>query len=59
MHNKLDAGNSKDIHKKPDDGTGLAVSPVAYDTDPSETNKRNMALKLGSIGTQFTGATIP
>ena len=59
MHNKLDAGNSKDIHTKPDDGTGLALSPVAYNTDPSDTNKRNMALKLGSIGTQFTGATIP
>jgi hypothetical protein len=59
MHNKIDATNSKDIHNKPDDGTGLAVSPVAYNTALSETNKRNMASRLGSVVTQFTGSTIP
>lgn len=59
MHNKIDAANSMDIHSKPDDGTGLAVSPVAYNTDPSATNKRNMAMRLGSIVSQFTGASIP
>lgn len=59
MHNKIDVGNSKDIHSKPDDGTGLAVSPVAYNTDPSDTNKRNMASRLHAVVPQFTGSSIP
>lgn len=59
MHNKIDASNSKDIHNSPDDGTGLAGTPVAYDTALTETNKKNMALRLGNIGKQFTAATIP
>ncbi len=59
MHNKLDASNSKDIHATPDDGTGLAQSPVASGTDLSATNKKNMAMSLGSMIAQFTGATIP
>ena len=60
MHNKLDATvSSKDIHSKPDDGTGLATGTVAYNTDLTDTNKRNLAPKLGAIGAQFTGATIP
>jgi hypothetical protein len=59
MHNKIDASNSKDIHNTPDDGTGLAVSPVAYNTSLSNTNKRNMAGRLGAVVTQFTGASIP
>jgi hypothetical protein len=59
MHNKLDATNSKDIHASPDDGTGLAQSPVASGTSLSATNKKNMALALGSMIAQFTGSTIP
>lgn len=59
MHNKLDASNNKDIHSKPHDGTGLAVSPVSYNTQLSDTNKRNMAQKLGTIVKQFTSSSIP
>jgi hypothetical protein len=59
MHNKIDAANSKDIHSTPDDGTGLAVSPVTYNVALTPTNKRNMAPRLGSIVNQFTGASIP
>jgi hypothetical protein len=59
MHKKIDAGNSKDIHSKPDDGTGLAVSPVAYNTALSSTNKANMAPRLAAVVSQFTGSSIP
>lgn len=59
MHNKLDASNSKDIHSSPDDGTGLAATPVSSGTKLSDPNKRNMAMALGSLVAQFTGATIP
>lgn len=59
MHNKLDASNSKDIHVAPHDGTGLAVSPVAANTQLTETNKKNLAPKLDAIVKQFTGAAIP
>jgi len=59
MHNKIDATNSKDIHATPDDGTGLALSPVASSTGLSTNNKKNMAMVLGSMIAQFTGTTIP
>jgi len=59
MHNKLDASNSKDIHSEKDDGTGLAASPVSYNTSLTTKNKLNMAPKLGSVVTQFTGTSIP
>jgi hypothetical protein len=59
MHNKIDATNSKDIHAAPDDGTGLAVSPVTYNVTLTGTNKRNMASRLGAVVNQFTGSAIP
>jgi hypothetical protein len=59
MHNKIDATmTTKDIHGT-DDGTGIAATPVAYDSQLTSKNKLNMASRLGSIVTQFTGATIP
>jgi hypothetical protein len=59
MHNKIDALNSSlDIHGK-DDGTGLAATPVAYNTAVSATNKLKLAPKLGSVVNQFTGSSIP
>jgi hypothetical protein len=59
MHNKLDASNSKNIHVKPHDGTGLAVSPVSNNTQLSDTNKKNLAPQLSAIVKQFTGTSIP
>lgn len=59
MHNKIDASNSKDIHDKAHDGTGLAVSPVAANTQLSDTNKRTLAPRLDALVKQFTGASIP
>jgi len=59
MHNKIDVMvSSKDIHGK-DDGTGIAATPVAYNSVLTSTNKLNLAPKLGSVVAQFTGATIP
>jgi hypothetical protein len=57
MHNKLDASSGttvlNDLHT--DGGAGLASSPVAYNTAPTNQNKSLMARNLASPMPQFTG----